>query len=84
MIGVELKRLRDELAARPGWGTGTVGRLSTRVNRQGVTEWLAVVFVAPAGDQRKATHARAGVGETAEAALEALRTRIQERNGTHE
>lgn len=77
-VGARLKELRDALAARPGWGPQTVGRLSTRVSRAGVTEWLAVVFVSDIGDQHKARHARTGIGPTAEAALEALSTRIQE------
>ena len=80
MIAADLQTLRDRAAARRGWGPRTIGRLTTRV-RAGASaerEWLALVYVADDDDQRRARRALTGLGPTAEAALAALRTRLDE------
>ena len=79
-MGEQLTALRETAASRRGWGPRTIGRLSTRRALTGAVEWVAVVYVSDTDDQRKARHALTGVGATDDEALEALRTKIQERS----
>lgn len=76
-MGGELERLQTIAAQRRDWGPRTIGRLSTRYALNGTREWVAIVYVSDDDDQRRARHAKSGVGPTWEAALPALRERLE-------
>lgn len=76
-MGGELERLQAIAAQRRDWGPRTIGRLSTRYALNGSREWVACVYVSNDDDQHRARHALTGIGPTWEAALSALRERLE-------